>query len=49
MCVEDIEKCIGDVVGFRVEDILYLYIYLNQGSLGSIGRMFREIGKAPKI
>jgi hypothetical protein len=25
--LEDIEKYIGDVVGFRVENILYLYIY----------------------
>jgi hypothetical protein len=24
--LEDIEKYIGDVVGFRVENILYLYI-----------------------
>jgi hypothetical protein len=34
-------------VGFRVENILYLY-FLNQGSLGSIGRTLEDIIKAPK-
>jgi hypothetical protein len=43
--LEDIEKYMRDFVGFRVENILYLYIYLNQGSLGSVRRTLVDIGK----
>jgi hypothetical protein len=47
--LEDIEKYMGDVVGFKVENILYLYNFLNQRSLGKIGRTLLDVGKAPKI
>ncbi len=38
--------CIGDVVGTRVENILY---FSKQGLLGSMGgRTFGNVGKVPK-
>jgi hypothetical protein len=46
--LEDIEKYIMGVVGVRVENILYLYIFLNQGSLVSIGKTLGDVGKAPQ-
>ncbi len=38
--LEDIEKYIGDVVGFKVENILYLYIYKPR----IIGKHRKDIG-----
>jgi hypothetical protein len=46
--LEDIEKCIGDVVGFRVENILYLYIYKPR-IIGSIGRTWGTMERPPKM
>jgi hypothetical protein len=40
--LEDIEKYIGDVVGFRVENILYLYIYKSR--IIAIGKHRKDIG-----
>jgi hypothetical protein len=45
--LEDIEKCIGDVVGFRVENILYLYIYKPR-IIGKHRKDMGDSGKAPK-
>jgi hypothetical protein len=44
--LEDIEKYIGDVVGFRVENILYLYI-LKPRIIGKIGWILGDIGTWP--
>jgi hypothetical protein len=45
--LEDIEKYIRDVVGFRVENLLYLY-FLKPMIIGK-HRTLLDIGKAPKI
>jgi hypothetical protein len=44
--LEDIEKYIRDVVGFKVEN--YFNIFLNQGLLKSIERTLGDTRKVPK-
>jgi hypothetical protein len=43
--LEDTKKYIKEVVGTRVENILYFMCFMNYGSLGNIGR---TLGEHPK-
>jgi uncharacterized membrane protein len=47
--LEDIEKYIKDVVGFKVENILYLYIFEINDHWKNIGRTLGDVRKAPKF
>jgi len=47
--LKDTNRYIGDVVGIKVENILYFIFFSNQGSLGSmVGRTLGNVGKAQK-
>jgi hypothetical protein len=46
--LEDIEKYVRDVVGIGLK-IFCIYIFINQGSLGNIGKTLGDNGKAPKF
>jgi hypothetical protein len=47
--LKDTKRYIGDIVGIKVENILYLIFFSNQGSLGSmVGRALGNVGKDQK-
>jgi hypothetical protein len=47
--LKDTNRNIGDIVGIKVENILYLTFFSNQGSLGSmVGRTLGNVGKPQK-
>jgi hypothetical protein len=45
--LKDTNRYIRDIVGIKVENILYFIFFSNQGSLGSmVGRTSGNVGKA---
>jgi hypothetical protein len=47
--LKDTNRYIRDIVGIKVENILYFIFFSNQGSLGSmVGRTSGNVGKAQK-
>jgi hypothetical protein len=48
--LKDTKRYIGDIVGIKVENILYLIFFSNQGSLGCmVGRALGNVGKDQKF